>query len=1770
MNAKKFKFPMRQLRNTVLASCLALFTLNAGAQITPVASGIATTNTSNNNFVASSVSPTGDFIAAWKIGDNLTVAKWTGSTWSANTISSSTAIGSGWNFSDDVDVKVGTDGIYHVVIRAIDNNTACCTQERGVWYATFNPTNSTWSTFSKVQSVPGSPHGVDNPSLALDASNNPEIVYEYSFGSTPRVKEFRHAVKNGSSWTINTFATTSGDGSGDVSSPRIVVDGSGHRTISYMSNTTQATDEDFLLSYSDVSGSWVKDTIAPAVTGSNFGDPNDIALYMGFMPVVAFSYEMNNVYGVALAAEDVTNVWTANPLADSLGVNGKPAIATNANGHIVVAYLKKNTSTSKNELWANYFNGSSFENQLIHADASSNMGSYLDVSLNDANQVMIIFHNQVSSAQRDVRYYIGTLPGGSSSSNTAPTISDQGLSIDENSAATTAVGTVSASDDDNDPLTFSITAGNTGGAFAIDASTGAITVAGALDYETLDSYALTVQAHDGTDSTSATVTITINDLNEAVVEVLAAWDASNMNDYDFQESFPVTASTIENAGQLLTMTFDQGTTFTYNYFHDANGITYLHGNWGTAADSVSWLTQVNTTGYRDIKVSSKQRSGVNDNGPGEFKLQYSLDSLAWVDVVSNIIVANSEWTTGEVMEEPLPVACENQPAVYLRWLVKTSIAADGTPYSQYTYNAIDDIAVIGTFGVAANTAPVMTNASLSVDEDGTMMLLDSLMANAPGTFADADDDDPAQVRIDSLPTNGTIYRHGGYPAVKGDVYSLAQFSLMYYEPNADFNGNDWFILNASDGTDWAVNPATINITVNSVNDAPVLEDIVLVTEEETAALITDHATSTTYTDLENDPVSAFRMVTVPSNGWLTLFGDTLSAGAVVPAHQIEQVYYIPAGNYSGSDSFTFNATDGTDYAAANATVNITVNGINDAPTGLTASANAVNENSTIGTLVATLSAIDADLSDSHIFQLISGAGDTGNGFFSISGNQLLVASGINYELTAQLSVRVQAVDSAGSTFEQVLTIDVIDANDAPSAITLSNNSINEQQPSGSFVGSLTTSDEDVNDSHTLTLVSGAGDSGNGSFTLVNNVLTTVTALDYNTQQQYSVRVRSTDVGNEFTEEVFVINVTDINQAPSDIAITSTTIAENNAIGAFIGIFSATDADANDTHTFALVSGLGDDDNASFNLANGELTAAESFDFETRDSYSIRVQATDNGGATTEEVFTISITDGLDAPTAVTLTSNTINENETIGTLIGSFATVDVDQANGHTYSFATGTGDTDNGSFTINSGALFTASPVDFETQDSYSIRVRSTDASGAWTEQAFTVTVNDLNEAPTTVTVNVIGVDENSSVGTAVGNISAIDPDFNDVHTFTLVQGAGANDNSKFLIQANKLQVNAMLDYETQASYAVRIRATDNGGAFVEKNITVAITDVNEAPTALTLSATSIDENEAAGSSIGTFSISDQDGGDSHDFTLVSGAGDTDNGMFYISGNILVANASFNFEQQSSYSIRVAGTDLGGLKEEGTFTITINNVADAPVAADLFRTVYKNQNTRLSSREFSNGYTQEEGNAQHQIRIDALPTNGQLMFSNTPITVGQTILVAEFNNLSYLPNSNYLGTDAFKFSAYDGVLYSAEATYVLNVVNARIVGGVAGSSFNNGSIISLNPSSAGGPGVSREGGPTAIEELPLEVTTFGNFPNPFQGTTNISFELSGQMTVTLEVYDMLGRKVASLVNGEALNGKQVVQWNGGEANGQYIARLTATAANGTVIAKTISLAQAK
>ncbi|MFM1774717.1 MAG: hypothetical protein RJA53_327 [Bacteroidota bacterium] len=323
-------------------------------------------------------------------------------------------------------------------------------------------------------------------------------------------------------------------------------------------------------------------------------------------------------------------------------------------------------------------------------------------------------------------------------------------------------------------------------------------------------------------------------------------------------------------------------------------------------------------------------------------------------------------------------------------------------------------------------------------------------------------------------------------------------------------------------------------------------------------------------------------------------------------------------------------------------------------------------------------------------------------------------------------------------------------------------------------------------------------------------------------------ITATNSGGSTTATVTLI----YNTAPTDLALNTTSVAENTASATTVGTLSATDADAGDTFTYSLVSGTGDADNASFSIAGSSLNTAAVFDFETKTSYSVRVRVTDAGGLSFEKAITISVTNVNEAPTDVAANANSVAENAASGTSVATMSATDVDAGDTFTYSLVAGTGDADNASFTIDGATLKTAGVFDFETKSSYSVRVRVTDAGGLSFEKEFTITVTDVNEAPTALALSNTSVLENAASGTTVGTLAGTDADAGDTHTYTLVSGTGSTDNASFTITGTTLSTAAVFNFEAKNSYAVRVRVTDAGGLSFERAFTITVTDVNEAPT--------------------------------------------------------------------------------------------------------------------------------------------------------------------------------------------------------------------------------------------------------------------------------------------------------------------------------------------------
>ncbi len=239
------------------------------------------------------------------------------------------------------------------------------------------------------------------------------------------------------------------------------------------------------------------------------------------------------------------------------------------------------------------------------------------------------------------------------------------------------------------------------------------------------------------------------------------------------------------------------------------------------------------------------------------------------------------------------------------------------------------------------------------------------------------------------------------------------------------------------------------------------------------------------------------------------------------------------------------------------------------------------------------------------------------------------------------------------------------------------------------------------------------------------------------------------------------DIVNSNHSPTDIALDNASIPENSLANSLVGHLTTTDPDVGDSFTYTLVAGVGADDNNAFTISGDKLIAKNPFDFEPKSSYLVRVQTSD-GQNTFEKAFVIAVTDVNEAPTDLALAPAAVDENLPVGTAVGTFSSTDPDLSDTFTYTLVSGTGSTNNTSFTISNvggvGTLKTNAIFDFETKNSYSVRVRTTDANGLWVEKALTITINNVNEAPTANAGGPYNVVQGSSV--ALTGLASTDPE--------------------------------------------------------------------------------------------------------------------------------------------------------------------------------------------------------------------------------------------------------------------------------------------------------------------------------------------------------------------------------------------------------------------------
>ncbi len=470
--------------------------------------------------------------------------------------------------------------------------------------------------------------------------------------------------------------------------------------------------------------------------------------------------------------------------------------------------------------------------------------------------------------------------------NDAPVAADDSAITDED---ITVNGSVLGNDTDadGDKLTATLVDGPVNGTLQFNAD-GTYSYTPNADFIGADQF--TYRANDGkAGSNVATVVIAVVPVNDAPVAV----DDAVTTDEDIALSGSVLGNDNDPDGDKLTaqlidgpqhgaLLFNADGTFTYTPEADFNGtdkFTYQTNDGSVDGNVATVVITVNPV--NDPPIARDDNKATDEDTP------------VTSDVRFNDFDADGDKLTVQVIDGP-----ENGTLTFnADGTITYTPDADFNGSDKFTYKANDGTA---DSNLATVTITVGGTNDVPVAVDDAVVTKEDTAANGSvlGNDTDADGDKLTAILVDG-PDNGTlIFNDDG---------------TFTYTPDADFNGTDTFTYQASDDSPLDSNIATVTITVQPVNDAPVAADDAAVTDEDVAlsgsVLGNDN-------DADGDKLTAI-VVDGPANGTLQLNGDGTYT-------------YTPNANFSGTDKFTYQASDGA--AASNpATVTITVLPSPDAP-----------------------------------------------------------------------------------------------------------------------------------------------------------------------------------------------------------------------------------------------------------------------------------------------------------------------------------------------------------------------------------------------------------------------------------------------------------------------------------------------------------------------------------------------------------------------------------------------------------------------------------------------------------------------------------------------------------------------------------------------------------------------------------------------------------------------------------------------------------------------
>lgn len=599
-------------------------------------------------------------------------------------------------------------------------------------------------------------------------------------------------------------------------------------------------------------------------------------------------------------------------------------------------------------------------------------------------------------------------------------------------------------------------------------------------------------------------------------------------------------------------------------------------------------------------------------------------------------------------------------------------------------------------------------------------------------------------------------------------------NTVSYTPAANFNGTASIVYSVSDPANNS-DTATITITVNPVNDAPVANnDTVTVQEDATISV----------SPVEND-------VDIDGDS-LTVEIVSVSSGTAIVEGNI--INYTPVANFNGTAIITYSITDPSG-SSASATITVTVTAVNDAPVANNDTVSTPEDTSV--TISPLLNDVDADGDELTLSVLSVSAGTA-----VVDGSIITYTPVANDTNTA--TIVYQITDPSSSFDTATITVNIGANNDTPIAV---NDTATTVEDTPVQISPLLNDSDPDGDVLRVEVVSVSS----GTTTINNNIISYVPATDFNGEATITYSV--TDPSGSSATAIISVTVTPVNDAP--VANTDNVTTNEDTTVQISPLSNDTDVD-NDI----LTATLGTISSGTATIANNVITYTPEPNFSG--VASITYTATDPSGATAPGNINITVLAVNDTPIANDDSIAIAEDSPVLITPLTNDLDPDGDSLVLAIISTSSGTatlsGDTINYSPAANFNGTATIT---------YSI----TDPSGASATATITVTIAAVNDNPVAVNDNVTTSEDTSIDITPLSNDTDVEND-----TLSFIINSATNGTFQ-IISATVVRFTPTANFNGAAT--MQYTVTDPSGGSATGEIIINVTAVNDAPIAVTDTAT-------------------------------------------------------------------------------------------------------------------------------------------------------------------------------------------------------------------------------------------------------------------------------------------------------------------------------------------